>query len=108
MLTDWLMVIITLIYVVATIRIYNSNRQSVQAVKDQTDVLQQQLAHQIAQEKNRREKELLDIYNVEYIKTGRKITSIKFYVRDLEPRTYKFETKKDFDKPKKEVKKILG
>ena len=50
-----------------------------------------------------REKELLDIYNVEYVKTGRKVTSIKFYVKDLEPRTYKFETKKDFDKPKKEV-----
>ena len=53
--------------------------------------------------KELREKELLDIYNVEYIKTGRKITSIKFYVKDLEPRTYKFEIKKDFDKPKKEV-----
>ena len=53
--------------------------------------------------KELREKELLDIYNVEYIKTGRKVTSIKFYVKDLEPRTYKFETKKDFDKPKKEV-----
>ena len=53
--------------------------------------------------KELREKELLDIYDVEYIKTGRKITSIKFYVRDLEPRTYKFETKIDFDKPKKEV-----
>ena len=53
--------------------------------------------------KELREKELLDIYDVEYIKTGRKVTSIKFYVKDLEPRTYKFETKKDFDKPKKEV-----
>ena len=53
--------------------------------------------------KELKEKELLDIYNVEYIKTGRKVTSIKFYVKDLEPRTYKFETKKDFDKPKKEV-----
>ena len=53
--------------------------------------------------KDLREKELLDIYNVEYVKTGRKVTSIKFYVKDLEPRTYKFETKKDFDKPKKEV-----
>ena len=53
--------------------------------------------------KELREKELLDIYNVEYVKTGRKVTSIKFYVKDLEPRTYKFETKKDFDKPKKEV-----
>ena len=53
--------------------------------------------------KELKEKELLDIYKVEYIKTGRKITSIKFYVKDLEPRTYKFETKKDFDKPKKEV-----
>ena len=53
--------------------------------------------------KELKEKELLDIYNVEYIKTGRKITSIKFYVKDLEPRTYKFEIKKDFDKPKKEV-----
>ena len=52
--------------------------------------------------KELREKELLDIYDVEYIKTGRKVTSIKFYVKDLEPRTYKFETKKDFDKPKKE------
>ena len=50
-----------------------------------------------------KEKELLDIYKVEYIKTGRKVTSIKFYVKDLEPRTYKFETKKDFDKPKKEI-----
>ena len=50
-----------------------------------------------------KEKELLDIYKVEYIKTGRKVTSIKFYVKDLEPRTYKFEIKKDFDKPKKEV-----
>ena len=53
--------------------------------------------------KELKEKELLDIYKVEYIKTGRKITSIKFYVKDLEPRTYKFETKKNFDKPKKEV-----
>ena len=53
--------------------------------------------------KELREKELLDIYNVEYVKTGRKVTSIKFYVKDLEPRTYKVETKKDFDKPKKEV-----
>ena len=53
--------------------------------------------------KELKQKELLDIYKVEYIKTGRKITSIKFYVKDLEPRTYKFETKKDFDKPKKEV-----
>ena len=53
--------------------------------------------------KELREKELLDIYNVEYVKTGWKVTSIKFYVKDLEPRTYKFETKKDFDKPKKEV-----
>ena len=53
--------------------------------------------------KELREKELLDIYNVEYVKTGRKVTSIKFYVKDLEPRTYKFEIKKDFDKPKKEV-----
>ena len=53
--------------------------------------------------KELREKKLLDIYNVEYVKTGRKVTSIKFYVKDLEPRTYKFETKKDFDKPKKEV-----
>ena len=53
--------------------------------------------------KELREKELLGIYDVEYIKTGRKVTSIKFYVKDLEPRTYKFETKKDFDKPKKEV-----
>ena len=53
--------------------------------------------------KELREKELLDIYNVEYVKTGRKVTSIKFYVKDLEPRTYKFETKKDFDKPQKEV-----
>ena len=53
--------------------------------------------------KELREKELLDIYNVDYVKTGRKVTSIKFYVKDLEPRTYKFETKKDFDKPKKEV-----
>ena len=53
--------------------------------------------------KELREKELLDIYNVEYVKTGRKVSSIKFYVKDLEPRTYKFETKKDFDKPKKEV-----
>ena len=53
--------------------------------------------------KELREKEWLDIYNVEYVKTGRKVTSIKFYVKDLEPRTYKFETKKDFDKPKKEV-----
>ena len=53
--------------------------------------------------KELKEKELLDIYNVEYVKTGRRVTSIKFYVNDLEPRTYKFETKKDFDKPKKEV-----
>ncbi|WP_332841437.1 hypothetical protein, partial [Paraclostridium bifermentans] len=44
------------------------------------------------------EKELLDIYNVEYIKTGRKVTSIKFYVNDLEPRQYKFN--------KEEVKEI--
>lgn len=41
--------------------------------------------------KELKQKELLDIYKVEYIKTGRKITSIKFYVKDLEPRTYKFE-----------------
>ena len=53
--------------------------------------------------KELREKELLDIYDVEYIKTGRKVTSIKFYVKDLGPRTYKFKTKKDFDKPKKGV-----
>ena len=53
--------------------------------------------------KELKEKELLDIYNIEYVKTGRRVTSIKFYVKDLEPRTYKFEIKKDFDKPKKEV-----
>ncbi len=41
--------------------------------------------------KELKEKELLDIYNVEYIKTGRKVTSIKFYVKDLEPRTYQFK-----------------
>ena len=32
--------------------------------------------------KELREKKLLDIYNVEYVKTGRKVTSIKFYVKD--------------------------
>lgn len=53
--------------------------------------------------KKLKEKELLDIYNVEYIKTGRKITSIKFYVKDLGPRTYKFEDNKEFDKSKKKV-----
>ena len=44
--------------------------------------------------KELKEKELLDIYNVEYIKTGRKVTSIKFYVNDLEPRQYKFKKEK--------------
>lgn len=51
--------------------------------------------------KELKEKELLDIYNVEYIKTGRKVTSIKFYVKDLEPRTYKFEDDKPVPKEKK-------
>lgn len=50
--------------------------------------------------KELKEKELLDIYNVEYIKTGRKVTSIKFYVKDLEPREYKFKKKEA-----KEIKK---
>lgn len=50
-----------------------------------------------------KEKELLDIYNIEYIKTGKKITSIKFYVKDLEPRNYKFEENKQFPKSKKNV-----
>lgn len=50
-----------------------------------------------------KEKELLDIYNIEYIKTGKKITSIKFYVKDLEPRNYKFEENKQFTKSKKNV-----
>ena len=58
--------------------------------------------------KELKEKELLDIYDVEYIKTGRKVTSIKFYVKDLEPRNYKFETKKDFDKPRKEVSRFAN
>lgn len=44
-----------------------------------------------------REKELLDIYKVEYIKKGNKIHSIRFYVRDLEPRTYNFTSKKIID-----------
>lgn len=51
--------------------------------------------------KELKEKELLDIYDVEYIKTGRKVTSIKFYVNDLEPRSYKFEDTKITYKPKK-------
>jgi plasmid replication initiation protein len=51
--------------------------------------------------KELKEKELLDIYKVEYIKTGRKVTSIRFYVKDLEPRTYKFEEDKPISKPKK-------
>lgn len=41
--------------------------------------------------KELKEKKLLDIYKVEYIKTGRKVTSIKFYVKDLEPRNYQFK-----------------
>lgn len=40
--------------------------------------------------KELKEKELLDIYKVEYIKKGRSVNSIKFYVTDLEPRTYDF------------------
>lgn len=50
--------------------------------------------------KELKEKELLDIYTVEYIKTGKKVTNIKFYVKDLEPRQYKFK-KKDIKKVKK-------
>lgn len=53
-----------------------------------------------------KEKELLDIYKVEYIKTGRKVTSIKFYVKDLEPRTYKFKEITPFSTPKKTKKKV--
>ena len=41
--------------------------------------------------KELKEKELLDIYNVEYVKTGRKVTSIKFHVKDLESRNYQFK-----------------
>lgn len=51
--------------------------------------------------KELKEKELLDIYKVEYIRTGRKVTSIKFYVKDLEPRTYRFKEDKPISKPKK-------
>lgn len=40
-------------------------------------------------------KHLLEIYRVEYIKTGKSITSIRFYVNDLEPRQYKFKSKQD-------------
>lgn len=56
--------------------------------------------------KELKEKELLDIYKVEYIKTGRKVTSIKFYVKDLEPRTYKFKEITPFSTPKKTKKKV--
>ena len=38
-------------------------------------------------------KELMDIHKVEYVKIGRKVERIKFYVKDLEPRNYTFETK---------------
>ena len=43
--------------------------------------------------KDIRDKELLDIYKVEYVKIGRKVESIKFYVKDFEPRNYTFENK---------------
>lgn len=56
--------------------------------------------------KELREKELLDIYNVEYVKTGRRVTSIKFYVKDLEPRTYKFKETTSFSTPEKTKKKV--
>ena len=56
--------------------------------------------------KELKEKELLDIYKVEYIKTGRKVTSIKFYVKDLEPRTYKFKEITPFSTPKKTKQKV--
>ena len=56
--------------------------------------------------KELKEKELLDIYKVEYIKTGRKVTSIKFYIKDLEPRTYKFKEITPFSTPKKTKKKV--
>ena len=52
--------------------------------------------------KELKEKELLDIYKVEYVKKGRSVDSIKFYVKDLEPRNYNFDTKKvdsDGNKP---------
>lgn len=39
--------------------------------------------------KELKEKDMLDIYKVEYIRKGRKINSIKFYVKDLEPRNQK-------------------
>jgi len=60
MVVDWLMVIITAIYVGATIWISFSNRQSVQAVKEQTTVLKQQLTHQVEQEEIDQKKKELD------------------------------------------------
>lgn len=60
MLTDWLMVIITAIYVWATIRIYKSSKQSTSAIYDQTDVLKQQLSQQIKQVEATRKKDALD------------------------------------------------
>lgn len=65
MVTDWIMVGVTFIYVVATIWISISNRQSADATKEQTDVLKQQLKHQVEQEKLKRAKEQLDylVYN---------------------------------------------
>ncbi|MGL4762829.1 MAG: replication initiation protein, partial [Sarcina sp.] len=43
-------------------------------------------------------KGLMNIHKVEYVKIGRSIESIKFYVKDLEPRNYTFE--KNFKKEK--------
>ena len=36
---------------------------------------------------------LMNVFKVEYIKKGKRIDSIKFYVKDLEPRNYTFENK---------------
>lgn len=46
MLTDWLMVIITFVYVVATIFICRANMQSAKASKKQLDEMQRQFAEQ--------------------------------------------------------------
>lgn len=35
---------------------------------------------------------LMNIHKVEYVKKGKRIDSIKFYVKDLEPRTYNFKS----------------
>ncbi|MGL4760435.1 MAG: replication initiation protein [Sarcina sp.] len=42
-------------------------------------------------------KELMNIHNVEYIKVGRKVERIKFYVKDLEPRNYDFGNRAKVD-----------